>query len=215
MGKFQLTHPTRSATKGIDTAVAVIKHFNSRTPRGVRLTSWSPMTNFANFNSRTPRGVRRYFVVSYYIYKYFNSRTPRGVRLHLLLTDRLNNKFQLTHPTRSATRTNKNNCRQHHISTHAPHAECDVYARYNDFDMFHFNSRTPRGVRLPTPSDWSSIITFQLTHPTRSATSNSFSGDVTIYISTHAPHAECDTIALMTLAISVDFNSRTPRGVRP
>ena len=37
---------------------------------------------------------------------------------------------------------------------------------------------------------------------------------ITIPISTHAPHAECDDIPILRNPVLFDFNSRTPRGVR-
>ncbi len=79
-----------------------------------------------NFNSRTPRGVRRKIIVHREMQIYisthaphaecddlkflivpelhnFNSRTPRGVRQTMQHEMQHEIKFQLTHPTRSAT----------------------------------------------------------------------------------------------------------------
>ncbi len=102
-----------------------------------------------------------------------------------------NCRFQLTHPTRSATSFRALSSIAAVISTHAPHAECD-------------------GVRTSTalPS------VFQLTHPTRSATLHCNCRISAYGISTHAPHAECDHFRFRRLVHFRNFNSRTPRGVR-
>ena len=102
-----------------------------------------------------------------------------------------NCRFQLTHPTRSATSFRALSSIAAVISTHAPHAECD-------------------GVRTSTalPS------VFQLTHPTRSATLPQGYCAICIWISTHAPHAECDAVSCHHSTTEFHFNSRTPRGVR-
>ena len=78
--------------------------------------------------------------------------------------------FQLTHPTRSATIIPVTLYTSVFISTHAPHAECDWRAYFMDCWFFRF----------------------QLTHPTRSATSANSAYSINVWISTHAPHAECD-----------------------
>ena len=129
-------------------------------------------------------------------------------------------------------------CRNSRISTHAPHAECDLHPAPPQDIHRHFNSRTPRGVRLTLSLGLPSSDTFQLTHPTRSATNHTrfphspydisthaphaeCDNDVNVFIlrrlniSTHAPHAECDgAFRLNPSRIFHHFNSRTPRGVR-
>ena len=64
---FQLTHPTRGATRE-----------PTKEERGK-----------ANFNSHTPHGVRPYQVFVDFTYVDFNSHTPHGVRLTLLLGNRI------------------------------------------------------------------------------------------------------------------------------
>ena len=56
---------------------------------------------------------------------------------------------------------------------------------------------------------------FQLTHPMRGATLPCGIWLGKIIISTHAPHAGCDTADVPIVATAVYFNSRTPCGVRP
>jgi len=60
-------------------------------------------------------------------------------------------------------------------------------------DTVHFNSRTPRGMRLLFWAYMRCRIRFQLTHPTRDATAINKEYDALYSISTHAPHAGCDT----------------------
>ncbi len=190
-------------------------HFNSRTPRGVRLhhgivictyipfqlthptrsATWNigPFCKEKNFNSRTPRGVRPVFPNLPSSITNFNSRTPRGVRLRIKTVKGIIEPFQLTHPTRSATDLAFQLQEFDFISTHAPHAECDHRSLNNN--VF--------------------LLSFQLTHPTRSATPPRFVPAGIRQISTHAPHAECDSFAIFALSFASNFNSRTPRGVRP
>ena len=102
--EFQLTHPTRSATISVRNPVCIRVNFNSRTPRGVRPTLGDVIDAIHHFNSRTPRGVRPIF--------------------ELVCQQR--KQFQLTHPTRSATNYGLIMYAIIAISTHAPHAECDL-----------------------------------------------------------------------------------------
>ena len=145
-------------------------HFNSRTPRGVRQTNGRYNNTAQDFNSRTPRGVRPFLMPIVRRIKNFNSRTPRGVRRIIgkksdaairisthaphaecdgigLPEFRHPEKFQLTHPTRSATFFTNCHSLVTVISTHAPHAECDPEPESRLCRSAYFNSRTPRGVR--------------------------------------------------------------------
>ena len=171
--RFQSTHPARGATGHIDLAVLALlrisihapregcdvqigrraqddaKHFNPRTPRGVRPLIMDAFIANANFNPRTPRGVRRTTGVYLGIPQrfqsthpargatigipaghnpllYFNPRTPRGVRRYLTATLDA----------------------QTSISIHAPREGCDVaFVSPCPYCQGYFNPRTPRGVR--------------------------------------------------------------------
>ena len=104
--RFQSTHPARGATprrmvqnrhgaisihaprEGCDVQIGRraqddAKHFNPRTPRGVRPLIMDAFIANANFNPRTPRGVRRF-----------------GCHITPLFY-----QFQSTHPARGATLT--------------------------------------------------------------------------------------------------------------
>ena len=100
--RFQLTHPMRGATLGqffgavfqfISTHAPhagcdyhdyflknLHRHFNSRTPCGVRRTYNSENFDYMHFNSRTPCGVRPVRQADRKVGRNFNSRTPCGVR---------------------------------------------------------------------------------------------------------------------------------------
>ena len=80
--------------------------------------------------------------------------------------------------------------------------------------MHYFNPRTPCGVRpgaiFETFVDWR----FQSTHPMRGATVGKSPGRRCFPISIHAPHAGCDQLQGFVLHVWVNFNPRTPCGVR-
>ena len=105
---FQSTHPMRGATQSVSPNPGQGRHFNPRTPCGVRrhgnIKTTSPSTYF---NPRTPCGVRlaapppaSRFCAN------FNPRTPCGVRPILgAFWTMIRLIFQSTHPMRGATRS--------------------------------------------------------------------------------------------------------------
>ncbi len=123
--QFQLTHPTRSATDelwdGLELWVFQLTHPTRSATSRAEPPAWAHY----NFNSRTPRGVRHRNGEENAGLVNFNSRTPRGVRLNVFHNSLIN----------------------YHISTHAPHAECDKTKYIGTCITDDFNSRTPRGVR--------------------------------------------------------------------
>ena len=145
--KFQSTHPVRGATRacarlprrwsisihapraGCDTgsssAARRRKHFNPRTPCGVRPVVSVPGSVEDDFNPRTPCGVRRSWCAKGHFSRHFNPRTPCGVRPSDCATSSRSRLFQSTHPVRGATVTR---------SAPAPRT-------------IYFNPRTPCGVR--------------------------------------------------------------------
>ena len=123
---FQSTHPVWGATRdfcGVQPTDR--KHFNPRTPCGVRplarcmiikagvFQSTHPVWgatkyNHAvlavqNFNPRTPCGVRHYLCCWVCPHCYFNPRTPCGVRRDEKMYYNVRVKFQSTHPVWGAT----------------------------------------------------------------------------------------------------------------
>ena len=146
--------------------------------------------------------------------------------------------FQSTHPMRGATRKRIRTFATVGISIHAPHAGCDKFC-YNCQSLlalfqsthpmrgatggvgfprrnrFHFNPRTPCGVRpFRTPLIGVTRI-FQSTHPMRGATTMPSEAAADSEISIHAPHAGCDHDRHADDHRHRYFNPRTPCGVRP
>ncbi len=123
--------------------------------------------------------------------------------------------FQLTHPTRSATLLKTGHTQQIQISTHAPHAECDGGNNTRTPNLQDFNSRTPRGVRPLLVASFFPVLLFQLTHPTRSATKTAVLQNGKRKFQLTHPTRSATLNAVDLSALDADFNSRTPRGVRP
>ena len=148
-----------------------------------------------------------------------------------------NDGFQSTHPGWGATYRVAGLFVFHHISIHAPRVGCDCPQGGKVLDPFDFNPRTPGGVRrgdcLPSlmrqadfnprtpcgvrlfgifilrPDCWISIHAprvgcdlFILFSP--------YSMDISI----HAPRVGCDIASPAQITEIVDFNPRTPGGVR-
>ena len=125
--------------------------------------------------------------------EHFNPRTPCGVRLAIL------SSFTLPDD----------------ISIHAPLAGCDPPYGYGIVRLNKFQSTHP--LRGATPESTPPPIdkAFQSTHPLRGATSIRIIQQAISRISIHAPLAGCDTAATPPCYTGVDFNPRTPCGVRP
>ncbi len=79
----------------------------------------------------------------------------------------------------------------------------------------NFNPRTPCGVRRKLTSTTRQTAQFQSTHPVRGATSSEPLGSGITRISIHAPRAGCDLKQSITPVEQLNFNPRTPCGVRP
>ena len=78
------------------------------------------------------------------------------------------------------------------ISIHAPHAGCDNHG----------------------PASRMRFSTFQSTHPMRGATIKTIISGHSTVISIHAPHAGCDADTDAPKIKAINFNPRTPCGVR-
>ena len=79
--QFQSTHPMRGATCPGGSSAHVRRHFNPRTPCGVRRRHAQVRDRFRDFNPRTPCGVRLFAGIFAMTGTDFNPRTPCGVRL--------------------------------------------------------------------------------------------------------------------------------------
>ena len=100
------------------------------------------------------------------------------------------------------------------ISIHAPREGCDASGGFSGGSIGDFNPRTPRGVRRC--ACWNSPLPheFQSTHPARGATLPAGSVAARLAISIHAPREGCDAVHAGTHRCHMNFNPRTPRGVR-
>ena len=124
--------------------------------------------------------------------KDFNPRTPRGVRR----TDRLGvtSACNFNPRTPRGVRPGHDAAAEDrpHISIHAPLAGCDLLGGIN---------------RVIDAA-------FQSTHPSRGATGMILFDELLATISIHAPLAGCDYKGYIVTFSLMDFNPRTPRGVR-
>ena len=77
-----------------------------------------------------------------------------------------------------------------------------------------FNPRTPWGVRLPSGKRRKEAKLFQSTHPVGGATMCTRLGNGCKRISIHAPRGGCDSLQYALTRAALDFNPRTPHGVR-
>ncbi len=121
----------------------------------------------------------------------FNPRTPCGVR-HDTITA-LQRLFDFNPRTPCGVRHG---------------AVCNFHA------MHHFNPRTPCGVRPAGRSTSASVCPFQSTHPVWGATRTPQHVREVERISIHAPRVGCDRALPRCPPRSVNFNPRTPCGVR-
>ena len=146
---------------------------------------------------------------------HFNPRTPCGVRPTQRNKPASVTVFQSTHPLRGATAIFLDEAGILFISIHAPLAGCDPHgARLLLQPQGHFNPRTPCGVRRATATVTPAAVEFQSTHPLRGAT-EIVPGDLAVGdISIHAPLAGCDPDMSEKASQEINFNPRTPCGVR-
>ena len=172
------------------------------------------------------------------LYSYFNPRTPCGVRQFrpMLPPLRIRISIHAPHagcdyfrwhvcgdipsisihaPHAGCDHFRRKPCGKGNISIHAPHAGCDLRLLCDLSSRSYFNPRTPCGVRhlvqffVPRPP------AFQSTHPMRGATHRPSTIKFATPISIHAPHAGCDSAAPAGTGNLLNFNPRTPCGVRP
>ena len=80
--------------------------------------------------------------------------------------------------------------------------------------ILYFNPRTPGGVRRQTLLHICARLGFQSTHPGWGATLFLLNYQILYFISIHAPRVGCDLISAAFPLFHIDFNPRTPGGVR-
>ena len=151
---FQSTHPLRGATPETREIEADGKHFNPRTPCGVRLCFHAKRSIRMDFNPRTPCGVRQHPVVLFITtLSNFNPRTPCGVRPCSRLP--MHTALHFNPRTPCGVRRCRACCGGGglNISIHAPLAGCDFINHNGEFIAHLFQSTHPlRGATLsPSP----------------------------------------------------------------
>ena len=174
--------------------MAVSQRFNSRTPGGVRLSSYlrrqaSPLFQFTHPGRGATLSIHRISrsVIS------FNSRTPGGVR------------------RKRAPRDG----RPHRVSIHAPREGCDGDPRGKLFTGTVSIHAPREGCDLALVTYHLYYKVFQFTHPWRGATLDTSLCCGVVHVSIHAPREGCDCIVRAGRRCRCRFNSRTPGGVRP
>ena len=189
---FQSTHPLRGATASVIDSDFVLSISIHAPLAGCDKGCRTRLANRRNFNPRTPCGVRQTSMFD------LNGDMP----------------FQSTHPLRGATFALSDRLRHVQISIHAPLAGCDGKVSARTCRRRYFNPRTPCGVRPTSSHTRATSAIFQSTHPLRGATLPRPNGVQPPVISIHAPLAGCDNLYVPDPYPIVDFNPRTPCGVR-
>ena len=212
---FQSTHPLRGATDEEQVPIRTVqisihaplagcdlaadahrvcgRHFNPRTPCGVRLCSRRPVREIDDISIHAPlAGCDGRAHTRQRRCGHFNPRTPCGVRHKSWRWSTSRRSFQSTHPLRGATRITTFPATMTGISIHAPLAGCDTELLPARATRRYFNPRTPCGVR-----------------PNLAPNINA-----RVIISIHAPLAGCDAENPRRASDPQNFNPRTPCGVR-
>ena len=122
--------------------------------------------------------------------------------------------FQSTHPMRGATKSGVVVAGNVSISIHAPHAGCDQTEAHHITLSVNFNPRTPCGVRRHRLLTLEHQGQISIHAPHAGCDRGAFVFDVPQTISIHAPHAGCDLYPSVIPYAPLDFNPRTPCGVR-
>ena len=146
--------------------------FNSRTPEGVRQHYANYSTKQTNVSIHEPReGCDCTPPCQACPYPCFNSRTPGGVRPRIH-SRKLGRFYVSIHAPREGCdcAVSEYPAPVKYVSIHAPREGCDCY--YGKYSVCRrgFNSRTPGGVRHYLMSAYSTLASFQFTHPGRGAT---------------------------------------------
>ena len=123
--------------------------------------------------------------------------------------------FQSTHPLRGATENDAACRKRYAISIHAPLAGCDGRRVVATRLASHFNPRTPCGVRLDHIDPMEHGRAISIHAPLAGCDGGAVNGLLLNAISIHAPLAGCDRKEEHMLLMAINFNPRTPCGVRP
>ena len=154
----------------------------------------NPRLTFAlqSFNPRAPCGARRFIGRLCRLRPGFNPRAPCGARPGGERCIHTKDEFQSTRPVRGATRPLCGDCKQPHVSIHAPRAGRDLRADNPLLSLHSFNPRAPCGARLGVGGIYMFKRTFQSTRPVRGATEDASAKGNKRIVSIHAPRAGRD-----------------------
>ena len=122
--------------------------------------------------------------------------------------------FQSTLPVGGATRVVVVNRHILRISIHAPRGGSDLPVRLLCCLHLYFNPRSPWGERPPLYAGCSGEISFQSTLPVGGATRQECQNTNAEISSIHAPRGGSDSRRLRPLAVTENFNPRSPWGER-
>ena len=168
---FQSTHPARGATLHLSAHRGHGRHFNPRTPRGVRHAQLFQAFRFAGISIHAPREGCDQGAICAQWRHVISIHAPReGCDLCWLFWWRSAYEFQSTHPARGATGFLGAPLCARKISIHAPREGCDGQLQGLVLRLENFNPRTPRGVRQRAGRALCIPCKFQSTHPARGAT---------------------------------------------
>ena len=123
-------------------------------------------------------------------------------------------RFQSTHPVWGATVLSNQDDLQPSISIHAPRVGCDVAFLVTRKPLPPFQSTHPVWGATTTARSWPGLVKFQSTHPVWGATPPGQAQTPCSRISIHAPRVGCDSTGGVHKWNPLNFNPRTPCGVR-
>ena len=158
---FQSTHPLRGATILASRKEDQSKFQSTHPLRGATVLPCGCPPSQADFNPRTPCGVRPIKRSKLGEKEWISIHAPlAGCDYCKDRNQQSDPTFQSTHPLRGATNPHYNDSKQDIISIHAPLAGCDCSLFRFLCLLYHFNPRTPCGVRPSVKFLSCSIIYF-------------------------------------------------------
>ena len=146
--------------------------------------------------------------------RYFDPRTPSGVRptsCWLRIEPCL---FRSTHPKRGATASKWLWGQSEKISIHAPQAGCDGVTNCAITSPFTFRSTHPKRGATEYPLHFAVIVVISIHAPQAGCDNYPFVNKIIFDISIHAPQAGCDRDDHRRAQSVLNFDPRTPSGVR-
>ena len=171
LGKFQSTQPKRAATHA-GLAVLLFVHISIHAAQeGCDYSAALYFVHSRHFNPRSPRGLRPLLPRSVIVTALFQSTQPKRaateIQLVILI---LFMQFQSTQPKRAATKSAGKQRRRIFISIHAAQEGCDQNAIKRTPRRLEFQSTQPKRAATSSSIKPSQKFIFQSTQPKRAAT---------------------------------------------